>query len=71
MDEMKIRTKFLKGLVSKVVGNVIKNKLGTDIELSLNDLQIEIGDSAHLHLDMDVKMRKHDLELLIAKHLKF
>ncbi len=67
MDEMKIRTGFLKGIISRIVSSVIKKKLGRKIKVTLNDLQIEIKDKALVHLDLDAEMTKEELEALMRR----
>ena len=69
MDEMKIRTSFMKGIISKVVSNIVKKKLGKDVRVVLKDLEVEMDDRARIHLSFDAEMPKHDLELLLVDKL--
>lgn len=62
MDEMKISTKFMKGLVAKALKKVIKNKFGIDVDILLNDLYISNGDEkAVVHLNVRAEMPSESL----------
>ena len=66
---MKIRTKFLKSIISKIVSNLVKKKLGRNVKVQLNDFQIEVDDMARIHLCVDAEMTKEELEMLLVKQL--
>ena len=62
MDEMKIRlsTKFMRGLVSKLISRSIYKKYGCKVNVQLNDLDIGILDgetkiSTNLEVRLDSK----------------
>ena len=62
MDEMKIRlsTKFMRGLVSKLISRSIYKKYGCKVNIQLNDLDIGILDgetkiSTNLEVRLDSK----------------
>lgn len=38
MDEMKIQSKFLTGLISKIITKNVKKQLGTDCNVSINEI---------------------------------
>lgn len=44
MDEMKLKlsTKFMRGLVAKLVSKIIYKKLGYKIDIQLNDLDVSV-----------------------------
>lgn len=46
MDEMKVKlsTKFMRGIVSKVIARAIYKKTGCKVDIQLNDLDISIID---------------------------
>lgn len=46
MDEMKIKlsTKFMRGLVSKLLSTAIKSKTGIKMDIQINDLDIDFVD---------------------------
>lgn len=67
MDEMKIVSKFTRGIISKAVRMIVHKKTGYDIDIQLNDVAVTIVDGkAHLHLDVDAELDKDEL----AKVLK-
>lgn len=64
MDEMKIKlsTKFMRGIVSKLASKVIASKLGIKSDIQLNGISIEkINDKIHLHLDVDADIDESSL----------
>ena len=64
MDEMKIKlsTKFMRGIISKLASKVIANKLGIKSDIQLNGISIEkVNDKIHLHLDVDADIDEKDL----------
>lgn len=61
MDLLKIKlsTKFMKGLVAKIISKRIYKQLGYKIDIQLNDVQIDVVDGdVQIHLDVDGKMNK-------------
>jgi hypothetical protein len=46
MDEMKVKlsTKFMRGIVAKLISKAIQKKLGCKIDIQLNDLDISVID---------------------------
>lgn len=64
MDEMKIKlsTKLMRGIASKIASKVIASKLGVKADIQLNGISIEkIDDKIHLHLDVDADIDEKDL----------
>lgn len=46
MDEMKVKlsTKFMRGIVAKLIAKAIKKKLGCKIDIQLNELDVSVID---------------------------
>jgi hypothetical protein len=66
MDEMKISTRLMKGLIAKIVKTMIKKKVGYDVDIRLNDLVItNDNDKAHVHLNVDAEMNKDELAKIL------
>lgn len=66
MDEMKIESKFMTGIVSKIAKKVVRNKLGCDMDIQLNGLRTMIIDEkTHVHLDLDIELTKEELNKLL------
>lgn len=54
MDELKIKTKFMRGMLSKVIETAIRKKTGYKIKIQLNNINVSITDDvAHIHLDVE------------------
>ena len=62
MDEMKIVSKFTRGIISKALKMVIRKKTGYDIDIQLNEVTTTIVDGkTHLHVDVDAEIGKDEL----------
>ena len=62
MDEMKIQSKFMTGLVSRIVKKVLRTKLGCEVDIQLNEFRTTvIDDKTHVHLDLDADLTKEEL----------
>lgn len=67
MDEMRIVSKFTRGIISKAIKMVIRKKTGYNIDIQLNEAITTINDGkTHLHLDVDAELDKDEL----MEHLK-
>lgn len=54
---MKIATKFMRSMISKIVKKVLRQKTGYDIDIQLNDASANFTDGkAHVHLDIDAEL---------------
>jgi hypothetical protein len=66
MDEMKITSKLMRGVVSKIIRKAIKNKLGADVKLDLNDFYISYDEKdAVIHVDANARLDKQNLEQIL------
>lgn len=62
MDEMKIKSAFMTGLISKVLKKMLKRKLGVDIDICLNEVVVSVVDGkTHAHIDADCELQKEQL----------
>lgn len=62
-DIMQIKTKFMRGMIAKLIGIAIKNKLGCKIKVQLDDIDIRIDDEiAHVHVNGGFDMKVDDLK---------
>lgn len=69
MDEMKIVSKFTTGIVSKIARKVVRDKLGYDVDIKLNNMRTTVIDEkTHVHLDVDLELTKEELDKLL-KHI--
>lgn len=69
---MNIKSKLITGLLSVVLQKVIKKKLGTDITLEINGVDIyDVDEGAvGVHLDMDALIDRTELQKLVDNGLK-
>lgn len=68
-DVVRVNSRFMKSIISKILKKVVKDKLGKNVCVALNDLNIEIGENANLHLDVSVQMPKEELKSLIFEKM--
>lgn len=67
IDEMKIGTGFMKGMVSKILNLTLKRRLGYDIGIRLNDFNVKVTEErAHVHLNIDADMTQEELTKILA-----
>lgn len=69
---MNIKSKFIGGLLSVVLQKVIKKKLGVDITLQINGIDIyDVDEGAvGVHLDMDALIDRTELQKLVDNGLR-
>lgn len=68
MDELKLKlsTKFMRGIVAKLIGAAIQKKLGCDIDVYLNNIEVTTtDDKIQLHVDVDANMTNGEFARLI------
>ena len=62
MDEMKIVSKFARGIISKAIEMAIHKKTGYDIDIQLYEITTTIADGkTHLPVDVDAEIGKDEL----------
>lgn len=67
MDEMRIGSKFITGIISKLLATVVKQKLGYNIDLKLNAVNATVGDGkAHVHLDIDAEVSNEEIMRILS-----
>lgn len=65
---LKLSTKFMKGIVAKIISKKVYKKLGYKIDIQLNDVQVDvINGDIKLHIDVDAKMNKTEFERLMEE----
>lgn len=68
MDEMKLNltSKFMKGIVTKIIAKMIKKQLGYDVDIELNDINFVAKDGkVHLHADIDAEVTNEQFGELV------
>lgn len=64
MDELKLilNTKFMRGMVTKIIAKAILKKTGYHVDIDLNEISVEVVDGkAHLHVNADAAINTNDL----------
>ncbi len=66
MDELKIGSKFMKSVISKVIRMAVRKKYGYEIDIRIEELNAVIIDGkAHIHLNADADMNKDELTKIL------
>lgn len=67
MDEVKIKSDWLRKLASRYVAKQIKKKTGYDIKVDIGGIYVSVddGDMAHVRLEVNADMNKSDLEKIV------
>ena len=68
MDEMfiKLKTKFMKKIVSKLLTKVIQSKLGYKINIQIKDLEAELNNGEiTLNVNLEAKMDEHEFTKIL------
>lgn len=71
MDEMRISTKFMQNLISKIIRKVLNKKLGMNPEISFGspiELKID-GDTAQIHVDITANVPTEEILKLIKDYI--
>lgn len=62
MDEMRIVSKFTRGIISKALKMVVRKKSGYNVDIQVNEITTTINDGkTHLHVDVDAELEKDEL----------
>lgn len=68
MDEMKLKlsTKFMKSIITKLISKALLKKFGYKIDIGLQEIEMEMKDGkVRLHTNVDVEMNSDDFMKLI------
>lgn len=66
MDEMKLESKFMTMIASKLAKKVVRDKLGYDVDIRLNRLRTTVmEDRMHVELNLDLELTKEELNKLL------
>lgn len=64
MDELKLKihTKVMRGLIASLVTKLIRSKLGYDVDIKLNDLDVVVvNGKARIHTDVELEVDNDEL----------
>lgn len=63
MDVLKIKTKFMQNILSKIIETFIQKKTGYKIKIQLKDIDMTITeDNAHISLNAEADMNINELK---------
>lgn len=68
MDALKLNltTKFMKGIVTKLISKAIFKKYGYKIDIVLNDVSVEVlNGKAYIHADVDAEVNNDELMKIV------
>lgn len=68
MDEMKLKlsTKFMRGIVAKIISKTLSKKLGVKADIRLNEIEVStVNDRILIHANVDGEISKEDFMNLI------
>lgn len=66
--ELTLTTKFMRGLVAKLIKKAIYKKYGCKVDIQLNDLDIKVKDGdTTIHTNVEVKMDSNEFMQLVKK----
>lgn len=66
MDEMKLESKWIRGLASKLIKKILRDKSGCNVDVQLNNFRTTVIDEkTHVHLDIDLELSKDELDKLL------
>jgi len=71
MDELKLSlsTKFMRGIVTKIISKAIYKKTGYDVSIQLNEIKLETVDGkVCLHADVDAEVKNEDFMNIIKSN---
>ena len=70
MDEMKLKlsTKFMRGIVSKLISKIIYKNFGYKVNIQLNELDVSVIDGeTKMYANVEIKMDSSEFTKLIKQ----
>lgn len=68
MDELKLKlsTKFMRGIVAKLISKAILKNVGYNIDIQLNEIEVETKDGKiRLHINVDAELDNNEFTKII------
>ena len=66
MDEMKLESKWIRGIVSKLIKKILRDKSGCNVDVQLNNFRTTVIDEkTHVHLDIELDLSKDEIDKLL------
>lgn len=71
MDELKLKlsTKFMKGIVANLISKALFKKLGYDIDILLNEIEVRSENGKiHIHIDADAEVENGEFMRILKSN---
>ena len=67
MDEVRIQTGFVQGIITKIIRKIVAKKLGVDLGITFNEpISVKFdGENANVRLSVMAALSKDDLSKLL------
>lgn len=68
MDEMKVQSKLLRGIISKIISKNVKKKIGSDCDISINEFSfVNDGNKTMVKLDIGIGIETYKIPEILSK----
>ena len=68
MDEMKVQSKLLRGIISKIISKNVKKKIGSDCDISINELSfVNDGNKTMVKLNIEAAIETSRIPEILNK----
>ena len=68
MDGMKIQSKLLRGIISKIISKNVKKKIGSDCDILINEFSfVNDGNKTMLKLDIEIGIETSKIPEILNK----
>ena len=68
MDEMKVQSKLLRGIISKIISKNVKKKIGSDCDISINELSfVNDGNKTMVKLNIEAGIETSRIPEILNK----
>nr|DAF99902.1 MAG TPA: hypothetical protein [Siphoviridae sp. ctJT77] len=68
MDEMKVQSKLLRGIISKIISKSVKKKIGLDCDVSINEFSlVNDGSKTMVKLNIGVGIETSKIPEILNK----
>lgn len=67
---MKVSSKFVTGIVSKLISKTVHKKFGHKIDIKINEVTVKVIDEkTYVHLDVDGQLSKDELLKILKNQI--
>ena len=68
MDEMKVQSKLLRGIISKIISKNMKKKIGSDCDISINEFSfVNDGNKTMVKLNIEAGIETSRIPEILNK----